>query len=384
MSKNLDENFMREAMILANKGLFSTSPNPRVGCVVVKNSKIVGKGFHLIAGGDHAEILAIKDAGSAVKGSSLYITLEPCNSIGRTGPCVDELIKSGVRRVIVAMRDPNPKVNGTGIKSLEEAGIEVTCGVLESEAIELNLGFIKRMRYGLPWVRVKSAISMDGFTAIPTGESKWITNQPARDDGHKWRARACMVMTGIGTLKKDNPQLNVRSIKTLRQPTKILIDTNLESDFKSSFFTSGNIIIFCSEHPTKLDCRKETLSKEKNIEIIKVKEDLYRDGRINLKSSLVELASRECNELHLEAGPSLTGSFMKENLIDEWLIYVAPTFLERGLTIFESNTQFTSLSESSKWSFKDVSKIGEDLRIILRPKKFNSNVFFNQEIKKNV
>ena len=238
---NQDHEFMRQAVEIAKEGFFSSSPNPRVGCVIVKNSKVIGKGAHITMGKEHAEILALKEAGFDAKGSSVYTTLEPCNTTGKTGPCTLSLINAKVSRVIIAMKDPNPNVNGAGITTLIKAGIKVTHGVLEVEAINLNLGFIKRMKYGLPWVRAKIAMSMDGFIAVLSGDSKWITGQLARNDGHKWRARSCMLMTGIGTLKKDNPQLNVRSIKTTRQPIKVLVDTKLELDINYNFFDSNRI-----------------------------------------------------------------------------------------------------------------------------------------------
>ena len=373
MSDSRDAEFMEEAINLAKKGLFSTSPNPRVGCVIVKNSKIIGKGYHSLAGGDHAEIVALRDAGSGVEGSSLYTTLEPCNSTGKTGPCTKKLIDARIKRVVVAMIDPNPRVNGAGITELKNAGIEVVLGVLEIQAINLNLGFIKRMKYGLPWVRAKMAISVDGKTALSSGNSKWITGSQAREDNHKWRARSCMVLTGIGTLSKDNPKLNVRSVETSRQPTKVLVDPNFQSNLSLDFFSSGKIIIFVL-HDSNVDKTKEKNIK-KNIDIVKIGKHPIHFGKVNLRLLLSELAKKECNELHLEAGASLSGSFMFDNLVDEWLIYSAPLFLENGLPTLKSENDYTNMGDISKWKFEEVTKLGEDLRMILRPKEFCASNF---------
>jgi diaminohydroxyphosphoribosylaminopyrimidine deaminase/5-amino-6-(5-phosphoribosylamino)uracil reductase len=345
--------------------------------VVVKDTKVVGKGVHIFAGNEHAEILALKQAGIAAKGSSVYTTLEPCNTEGRTGPCTQALISAGVSRVIVAMKDPNPNVNGAGISALTQAGIHVDYGVLEVEAIDLNLGFVKRMKYGLPWVRAKVAMSMDGYTALLSGSSKWITGQSARDDGHMWRARACMVMTGIGTLKKDNPQLTVRSIQTNRQPVKVLIDSKLEFDVNCNFFNSDKTIVFTSTK-SKHDAEQEKQFKNKNIEIIKLPPDSKYMNHLNLELVLKELAIRQCNELHLEAGAKLSGAFMQENLIDECLIYVAPIFLGKGLPVFNSQNSIKTLLDASKWSFHEVDKLDGDLRIVLRPMGFDLTGFLNQ------
>ncbi len=378
MVENHDHDFMRQAIKLAKNGLFSTNPNPRVGCVVVKDLKVIGTGAHISAGNDHAEVLALREAGAAARGSSVYTTLEPCNTVGKTGACTQILIKAGITRVIVAMKDPNPNVNGAGINALKRAGMQVVYGVLEVEAINLNLGFIKRMKYGLPWVRAKVAMSIDGHTALLSGDSKWITGQPARDDGHKWRARSCMVMTGIGTLKKDNPQLNVRSIDTIRQPTKVLIDSKLELDINCNFFKAKKTIVFTSKK-TKYDASKQKSFKDKNIEIIKVIQNINYPEHLDLRSVLRELAQRECNELHLEAGPKLNGSFLKGGFIDEWVLYVAPIFMEKGLPLIDTNNSILSLFEASKWSFVETCKFGDDLRIVLRPSGFNSLYFLHKD-----
>ncbi|MFL2656309.1 MAG: bifunctional diaminohydroxyphosphoribosylaminopyrimidine deaminase/5-amino-6-(5-phosphoribosylamino)uracil reductase RibD [Burkholderiaceae bacterium] len=375
---NQDREFMRQAIKMATKGVFSASPNPRVGCVIVKDSKVIGKGGHITAGKEHAEIIALKEAGLDAEGSSVYTTLEPCNTSGKTPPCTHSLINAKVSRVIVAMKDPNPNVNGGGISDLIKAGISVTYGVLEVEAINLNLGFIKRMKYGQPWVRAKVAMSMDGFIALLSGDSKWITRQQARKDGHKWRARSCMIMTGIGTLRKDNPQLNVRSVKTSRQPTKVLIDSKLELDINYSFFDSSQTIVFTSVNSNYDDNQKKQF-KDKNIEILKISCNPKFPNHLDLRVVLKELAARGCNELHLEAGAKLSGSFMQENLIDECLIYVAPIFLGKGLPVFQVTESVKSLFDASKWAFSEVVKLGDDLRIILRPCGFDPLGFFHKD-----
>ncbi|MFL2656007.1 MAG: bifunctional diaminohydroxyphosphoribosylaminopyrimidine deaminase/5-amino-6-(5-phosphoribosylamino)uracil reductase RibD [Burkholderiaceae bacterium] len=376
--KNLDHEFMGLAIKLARKGIFSTSPNPRVGCVIVKNLKVIGTGFHIFAGKEHAEILALKEAGPAAMGSSVYISLEPCHITGKTGPCTQSLIDAGVSRVIIAMKDPNPNVNGKGIQTLVNAGIKVTYGVLEVEAINLNLGFIKRMKHGLPWVRAKMAMSIDGYTALLSGDSKWITGQSARDDGHIWRARSCMVMTGIGTLKKDNPYLNVRSIKTSRQPTKVLIDSKLEFDINSNFFDSKQTIVFTSKN-TKYDTQQKKQFEDKNIEIIHPPHFSNCTHHLDLMSILRELANRGCNELHLEAGSKLSGAFLEKNLIDECVVYLAPIFLRKGLPMFDSKDSIKSLLDASKWKFNEIDQLGQDLRIVLRPSNFDPYNFFYKE-----
>lgn len=375
---NQDREFMRQAVEIASEGVFSSSPNPRVGCVIVKDSKIIGRGAHISAGKEHAEILALKEAGIGAEGSTVYTTLEPCNTTGKTGPCTVSLINAKVSKVIVAMKDPNPDVNGAGINALIKAGIAVTNGVLEVEAINLNLGFIKRMKYGLPWVRAKIATSMDGFIALLSGDSKWITGQSARKDGHKWRARSCMIMTGIGTLKKDNPRLNVRYIKTTRQPIRVLIDTNLELDVNYNFFDSNQTIVFTSEN-SKYDDNKKKQFQDKNIEIIKISHNPKFGDHLDLKKVLRELANKGCNELHLEAGGKLSGSFMQQNLIDECLIYVAPIFLGSGVPSFQVTHSVKSLLDVSKWAFNEIVKFDSDLRVILRPSGFDPLRFSHKD-----
>ena len=239
-----DDDYMTAALALAARGLYTTTPNPHVGCVLVNNGVVVGEGWHVRAGEPHAEVVALRVAGERARGATAYVTLEPCSHHGRTPPCADALIAAGVARVIAAMGDPNPLVSGQGFDRLVLSGIEVAHGCMEEEARELNIGFVSRMTRNRPWVRMKMAASLDGRTALANGESQWITGQPARDDGHHWRARACAVLTGIGTLREDDPQLNVRAVTTPRQPLKVLIDSRLDASPGAKLFQGGKVLVF--------------------------------------------------------------------------------------------------------------------------------------------
>ena len=250
MFTSADHDHMSRALKLAQQGLHSASPNPRVGCVITKDNLVVGEGWHRKAGEPHAEIVALAQAGGRARGSTAYVTLEPCSHFGRTPPCVDALVEARVARVVAAMEDPNPQINGRGLESLRSKGIDVRCGLLEQEARELNIGFVSRMTRGQPWVRLKVAGSLDGRSALHNGKSQWITGEAARTDTHHWRARACAVLTGIGTVRDDDPQMNVRHLSTLRQPLKILVDSRLEVDAEARILKGGQILIACAiEHP---------------------------------------------------------------------------------------------------------------------------------------
>lgn len=345
----------------AGKGLFSTSPNPRVGCVIVKDNQIIGEGFTQPPGGNHAEIEALNDAmskGHDVRGATAYVTLEPCSHFGRTPPCCDALIRAGVARVVAAVQDPNPQVAGQGLARLQAAGIAVECGVLADEAREMNIGFFSRMQRGRPWVRMKVAASLDGKTALQNGQSQWITSQAARDDGHAWRARACAILTGIGTVKEDDPQLNVRAVETPRQPQRIVIDSNLEIRPEARVLAGGGTWIVAAQGNPEKEARLRAVGAE----VILLPNAA---GKVDLAALMLELGRRQINELHVEAGFKLNGSLIREGCVDELLVYIAPTLLGAGMDMFALGP-FARLEDKFNLRFHEVRQIGEDVRILAR------------------
>jgi diaminohydroxyphosphoribosylaminopyrimidine deaminase / 5-amino-6-(5-phosphoribosylamino)uracil reductase len=358
-----DERMMRRALALASQGLFTTTPNPRVGCVIMNNGLVVGEGWHERAGGPHAEVVALSQTGTEkAKGATAYITLEPCSHFGRTPPCADALIRAGVRQVIVAMQDPNPKVAGRGLQSLRDAGIDVRCGLLQEEAAELNLGFVKRMTLGTPWVRAKSAASLDGRTALPSGQSQWITSQAARDDGHAWRARACAVLTGIGTVRKDNPRMDVRAVLTSRQPLKVIVDTRFEIDANAQVLAAGNALLaVCVDLSLPAYHDKAQGLRDRGVELITLPTQ-GPGGKLDLNALMAALAARELNEIHVEGGAQLTGAMMRSGLIDEWLIYTAPVFLGEGYPIAAGVGPWSQVDDAPRWRWKEHVMVGDALR----------------------
>lgn len=352
---------IRHALNWAEKGLFTTTPNPRVGCVIVKDRNIVGEGHTQPAGQAHAEVQALNDAqarGFDVRGATAYVTLEPCSHHGRTPPCADALIRAGVARVVSAIADPNPLVAGEGLARLQAAGIEVACGVLEDEAREMNIGFFSRMQRGKPWVRMKAAASLDGKTALHNGRSQWITGQAARDDGHWWRARACAILTGIGTVKADDPQLNVRAVDTPRQPRRIVVDSRLEISPDARVLQGGGTwIVTAQSNP-----EKEALLRGLGAEIITLPN---AQGKVDLPALMLELGRRQINEVHVEAGVKLNGSLIRENCVDELLLYLAPSLLGDAQGMFDLPALDT-LDGKRILSFHEVKQIGADLRILAR------------------
>lgn len=356
---------MQRALALAARGMYTTTPNPRVGCVLVKGGVVIGEGFTQPAGHDHAEVRALKDArtrGNDPRGATAYVTLEPCSHFGRTPPCVNALIDAQVERVIAAMEDPNPQVSGRGLAMLREAGIDVRCGLLANEAHEMNIGFVSRMTRGQPWVRMKIASSLDGRTALPSGESQWITGNAARADGHAWRARACAILTGIGTVREDDPQLTVRSVATTRQPQRVLIDSRLEVPLTARILEGAPPLIFCAsidqhnaDHAVSLAAR--------GAEIVPI---ANAHGKVDLPSMLKILGSRGINELHVEAGHKLNGSLLREGCVDELLVYVAPSLLgAESAGMFDLASPAT-LDARKRLSFHSVERIGDDLRVLAR------------------
>ena len=361
MFSESDHRFMAHALRLAERGLYTTTPNPRVGCIIVRDGVIVGEGWHERAGEPHAEAHALRGAGERARGATAYVTLEPCNHTGRTPPCATALIQSGIARVVAAMVDPNPIVAGTGLRALSDAGLETTAGLLESQAQELNIGFVSRMRRGRPWLRMKVAASLDGKTALNNGESQWITGEGARRDGHLWRARSCGILTGIGTVKDDDPQLTVRAVGTTRQPKKILIDSRLDVPLDAKIFDGSEVLIFCAS----ADAEKLARLEDKNARVIPLPDE---HGKVDLAAMAQELGKRGCNEILVEAGTKLNGSLLRTNLIDELLIYLAPHLLGDIARGMFGVAELTALSERRELALQEVRQIGHDIRIIARPK----------------
>ncbi|WP_192805134.1 bifunctional diaminohydroxyphosphoribosylaminopyrimidine deaminase/5-amino-6-(5-phosphoribosylamino)uracil reductase RibD [Noviherbaspirillum aerium] len=352
---------MALALEWAAKSMFITTPNPRVGCVIVKNGQVIGAGATQPPGQAHAEVQALQDAarrGADVRGATVYVTLEPCSHYGRTPPCADALIKAGVGRVVAALGDPNPLVGGQGVAKLRAAGIDVVTDVGAEAAREMNIGFLSRMQRGRPWVRMKAAASLDGRTALHNGQSQWITSSAARDDGHWWRARACAILTGIGTVQEDDPQLNVRAVETPRQPQRIVIDSRLQIDPSARVLTGGGTWIAAAmPNPGK-----EAQLRAAGAEIIMLPN---AHGKVDLPALMQELGRRQINELHVEAGSKLNGSLIREGCVDELLLYLAPSILGDAQGLFELRA-LDNLDQKTQLSFHEIKQIGADLRILAR------------------
>lgn len=352
---------MALALEWAAKGMYITAPNPRVGCVIVKDGAVIGAGHTQPAGQAHAEIQALRDAaarGEDVRGATAYVTLEPCSHYGRTPPCANALIDAGLGRVVAAMGDPNPLVAGRGMALLAAAGIEVASGLLEHEAHELNIGFFSRMRRGRPWVRLKTAASLDGFTALDNGESQWITGPEARQDGHAWRARACVILTGIGTVKADDPQLTVRGIDTPRQPRRVIVDSRLEIDLDARIL-QGEPCWIVAAVP---DPDKAARLRAAGHELIVL---ANAGGKVDLPALMLELGRREINEVHVEAGSKLNASLVREGCVDELLVYLAPSLIGAGQGMF-ALPALSRLADRIALRFHEVAPVGADLRILAR------------------
>jgi diaminohydroxyphosphoribosylaminopyrimidine deaminase / 5-amino-6-(5-phosphoribosylamino)uracil reductase len=358
VSTAADQDYMARALELAERGLYTTTPNPRVGCVLVRDYAIVGEGWHERAGEPHAEIVALRAAGHAARGATAYVTLEPCCHHGRTPPCVDALIDAGVARVVAAMADPNPLVSGAGLARLQAAGIAVQSGVLQEAARELNVGFVSRMRRGTPWVRVKIAATLDGKTALANGASQWITGPEARADGHAWRARACAVVTGIGTVRADDPRLTVREVRTPRQPLRIVIDSHLAIAPQAQVLAGGGALVVAAH----ADGAKAQALRAAGNEVLV----LPSGGRVDVAALMRELGARSINEVHVEAGPALSGSLLQAGLVDELLVYLAPAIVgDRARGMFDL-PPLSALSQRHALDLRDVRSVGQDLRILAR------------------
>lgn len=346
---------MRRALALAEKGMATTTPNPRVGCVVTRGEAILGEGWHERAGGPHAEVAALQNV--SAEGATVYLNLEPCNHQGRTPPCVDLLLKSRVKRVVAAMLDPNPQACHGG-KRLAAAGIRFEHGLLEDEAHELNIGFVSRVTRGRPWVRLKVAATLDGRTALQDGHSQWITGPEARRDGHRWRARACAILTGIGTVKADDPQLTVREVPTSRQPLRVVIDSRLETPSSAKILQGERSLVFSARE-----------GKLANAEVVVLPN---ARGKVELPQMLEELARRGINELQVEAGFRLNGSLVREGCVDEFLVYLNPSFLGDAAQGMLDLAAPGSLGERLRLRVLSLERLGEDLRLIARPAAFST------------
>ena len=370
----VDHQLMSQALAEAQNALYLSNPNPRVGCVIVKAGHIIGRGHTQRVGGPHAEVQALADVsahGFDPIGSTIYVTLEPCNHTGRTPPCVDALIAAKPAMVIVAMSDPNPLVGGKGLERLKAAGIDVRCGLLESEAQALNPGFISRMTRGLPWVRMKIAASLDGKTALPNGQSQWITGPLARADGHHWRAQACAILTGVGTVKEDDPTLNVREVQTDRQPWKIIIDSRLETPINAKVLANpqaSGVILVCAGLDSQESQERAKVFEAQGVEVIAMANP---SGKVDLPKLFSYLAKeRHMNEIHVEAGFKLNGSLLREDCVDELLLYYAPFFMGDGIGM-ANISPLTALDQRQDFQVMDQSLLGSDWRIRLQKYKKN-------------
>ncbi len=359
-----DHRFMAQAIRLARLGLFTTNPNPRVGCVLVKGGAVVGEGYHRRAGEPHAERNAITAAGERARGATAYVTLEPCCHHGKTPPCSDGLIEAGVSRVVTAMQDPNPLVAGKGMQQLHDAGIEVASGMLESEAMALNPGFIKRQHTGLPYVRCKLAMSLDGRTAMASGESKWITGSAARMDVQRLRARSSAIVTGIETVLADDPSMNVRLDDGIevRQPLRVVLDSSLRTPPNAKMLgLEGEVLIVCC---AGADQERKVALEQAGTEVLRQDGD---EKRINLESLLRLLAEREINEVMLETGAVLAGSHMAAGLIDELVVYIAPHLMGAGARGLLDIPGLERMQDRVDLEIMDLRLVGQDLRITAKP-----------------
>ncbi|MFZ5574318.1 MAG: bifunctional diaminohydroxyphosphoribosylaminopyrimidine deaminase/5-amino-6-(5-phosphoribosylamino)uracil reductase RibD [Pseudomonadota bacterium] len=352
-----DSRHMARALQLAARGLFTTTPNPRVGCVIVRGDTVVGEGWHARAGTPHAEIHALNAAGAAARGATAYVTLEPCSHHGRTPPCAEALVNAGVARVVAAMKDPNPLVAGGGIDMLTLAGITAEVGLMEAEARALNPGFVSRMTRGRPWVRLKTAATLDGKIALANGQSQWITGEAARADVQRLRARACAILTGSGTVRADNPRMNVRDLDIGRQPLRVVVDSRLCTPANAAILPA---LVACHHAESGARAALEAAGAE-------VVELPGSGGRVDLAALLALLAQRGVNELHVEAGAALNGALLEAGLVDEWVAYVAPVAVGDAARGLFATAPLAALADAARFRFADVRQVGGDLRLTLVP-----------------
>ncbi len=360
-----DHLFMARAIRLARQGLYTTDPNPRVGCVLVKDGEIVGEGYHHRAGEPHAERNALAMAGARAKGATAYVTLEPCCHHGLTPPCSDALIESGVIRVVAAMHDPNPKVSGEGRRLLEQAGIEVDTGLLQAEAESLNPGFIKRQLQGLPYVRCKLAMSLDGRTAMASGESKWITGPEARRDVHRLRARSSAIITGVETVLADDPSMDVRLDEDVkvRQPLRVVLDSSLRLPPEAKIVMPGEIIVVCCPDA---DASRQVQLERNGAEVVRLEGCAER---VDPKAVLQLLAERDINEVMIESGAVLAGAFVSAGLVDELVLYIAPHLMGAGARGLLELPGLEGMQDRLELDIMDVRQVGKDMRITARPQR---------------
>ena len=355
---------MHEALALAQHAIGLSEPNPRVGCVVTApDGRVIGRGFTQQAGGAHAEVMALRDVlarGGSARGATAHVTLEPCSHHGRTGPCCDALIEAGIARVVMALQDPNPLVAGQGAARLRAAGVVVDEGLLADESRELNIGFFSRMQRGRPWVRMKAAVTLDGRTALENGASQWITGEAARADGHAWRRRAGAILTGVGTVLDDNPRLDVRLIETAHQPLRVIVDSRLDTPADARILDApGQVLIYAAQPDERR--RAALLARGASIALA-----AGPSGKVDLAAMLRDLGRGGINELHVEAGHKLNGSFVRERLVDEFLIYIAPKLVGSGRELAAFGP-LERLEDGLALRFVSVTPVGSDLRILARP-----------------
>lgn len=355
-----DHECMATALRLARRGMFTTDPNPRVGCVIARGETVIGLGWHEQAGGPHAEVAALKDAGESARGGAAYVTLEPCGHHGRTPPCVEALIEAGIKRVVVAAKDSNPEVNGSGLQRLQAAGVSVEAGLMSTESEALNAGFMMRMKAGRPWVRIKSAVSLDGKTALQNGQSKWISGQASRQDVQRWRARSSAILTGIGTVLADDPAMDARIDQPVRQPLRVIVDSRWRTPPGSRILAGSGAALIAGDSsvavPEELDAGEARCLPLP-----------ARNSGIDLLALLQALAGLEINEIQVEAGVRLCGALLKAQLVDEILIYQAPVLLGEGGPGLFGIGPLESMDERTHLKVLETSQIGDDLRIRLQP-----------------
>jgi diaminohydroxyphosphoribosylaminopyrimidine deaminase/5-amino-6-(5-phosphoribosylamino)uracil reductase len=356
-----DHRFMSQALQLAERGLYTTMPNPRVGCVIVKDGVVIGSGWTQPAGQNHAEIQALKSCMTDPAGATAYVTLEPCSHFGRTPPCADALVKAGLGRVVAAMQDPNPQVAGRGLQRLQDHGIETASGLMEAEACRLNPGFISRMTRQRPWVTLKIAASLDGRTALSNGVSQWITGAGARGDVQRQRARSCAILTGVGTVLADDPQMTVRELVTGRQPLRVVVDSQLRAPASARILQGGNTLIACvAGHEARAMAMREA-----GVMVLELPES---DGRVCLNSLMQALAAREINEVLVEAGAVLNGTLLQHGLADELLLYYAPTLLGDDARGMFALPPMTKMAQRVDLDILGLDRVGQDIRIRARPR----------------
>lgn len=351
-----DIEWMTRALRLAARGLYTTTPNPRVGCVIVNNGQVVGEGAHLKAGEPHAEVHALRAAGEQARGATAYVTLEPCSHFGRTPPCADALVNAGVSRVVVAMQDPNPLVAGNGIARLQAQGIAVTVGVCEAQALALNPGFILRMTQQRPYVRLKVAASLDGRTALANGDSQWITAPAARRDVHHWRAQSCAIITGIASILKDDSSLTVREVKTPRQPLRVIVDSQLRIPIDAKVLQDGNALVAYAQG----DAAKMEMLQVMGVRTLQAPN---AQGQVDLAVLMQALTALPCNEVLIEAGATLNGAFLQNGFVDELLLYYAPKLMGHTARGMFALPELTQMSAVRDLNILDVRQFGQDLRI---------------------